>query len=51
VAIGGVASIGGAWWFGTKLPKIRGEARRLIMAQGMQGGAPAEQMSTPVVED
>jgi len=51
VAIGGVASIGGAWWFGMKLPKIRGEARRLILAQGMQGGAPAEEMSTPVVED
>jgi MFS family permease len=51
VAIGGVASIGGAWWFGMKLPKIRGEARRLIIAQGMQGGVPAEQMSTPVVED
>jgi MFS family permease len=50
VAIGGVASIGGAWWFGMKLPKIRGEARRLIMAQGMEGGAPAEEMSTPVVE-
>jgi len=51
VAVGGVASIGGAWWFGMKLPKIRGEARRLIMAQGMEGGAPAEEMSTPVVED
>jgi MFS family permease len=51
VAIGGVASIAGAWWFGMKLPKIRGEARRLIMAQAMEGGAPAEEMSTPVVED
>lgn len=51
VAIGGIASIAGAWWFGMKLPKIRGEARRLIMAQGMQGGAPAEEMSTPVVDD
>jgi predicted MFS family arabinose efflux permease len=51
VAIGGLASIAGAWWFGMKLPKIRGEARRLIMAQGMEGGAPAEEMSTPVVED
>lgn len=51
VAIGGVASIAGAWWFGMQLPKIRGEARRLILAQGMEGGAPAEEMSTPVVED
>lgn len=51
VAVGGVASIAAAWWFGMKLPKIRGEARRLIMAQAMEGGAPAEEMSTPVVED
>jgi MFS family permease len=51
VAIGGVASIAGAWWFGVQLPKIRGEARRLIQAQAMTGGAPAEEMSTPVVQD
>jgi MFS family permease len=51
VAIGGIASIAGAWWFGVQLPKIRGEARRLIQAQAMAGGAPAEGMSTPVVED
>jgi MFS family permease len=51
VAIGGLASIIGAWWFGLQLPKIRGEARRLILAQAMAGGAPAEEMSTPVVQD
>jgi MFS family permease len=51
VAIGGVASIAGAWWFGVQLPTIRGEARRLIQAQAMTGGAPAEEMSTPVVQD
>jgi MFS family permease len=51
VAIGGIASIAGAWWFGVQLPKIRGEARRLIQAQAMAGGTPAEGMSTPVVED
>jgi MFS family permease len=51
VAIGGIASIAGAWWFGVQLPKIRGEARRLIQAQAMAGGTPAEEMSTPVVED
>lgn len=51
VALGGLVSIAGAWWFGMQLPKIRAEARRLIMAQAMEGGAPAEEMSTPVVED
>ncbi len=51
VAIGGVASVAGAWWFGVQLPKIRVEARRLIIAQAMAGGQPAEGMSTPVVED
>jgi MFS family permease len=51
VAIGGVASLAGAWWFGVQLPKIRGEARRLIQAQAMTGGGPAEEMSTPVVQD
>ena len=51
VAIGGVASIAGAWWFWIHWPKIRVEARRLIVAQAMAGGEPAEEMSTPVVEE
>jgi MFS family permease len=51
VAIGGLASVAGAWWFGVQLPKIRVEARRLIVAQAMAGGEPAEEMSAPVVED
>ena len=51
VAIGGLASVFGAWWFSLQLPKIRAEARQLIMAQAMAGGEPAEEMSTPVVED
>lgn len=51
VMIGGVASVAGAWWFGVQLPKIRGEARKLILAQAMAGGEPAEEMSAPVVED
>ena len=33
VAIGGLASVLGACWFGMHLPKIRVEARRLIVAQ------------------
>ena len=50
VAIGGLASLCGAWWFSTQLPKIRIEARQLIIAQSMSGGAPAEQMSARVVD-
>ena len=51
VAIGGLASVLGAWWFSLQLPKVRAEARQLIMAQGMAAGVPAEQMTTQVVED
>ena len=51
VAIGGFASVVGAAWFGTQWPKIRVEARKLIVAQAMTGGEPAEEMSTPVVEE
>jgi len=49
VAIGGLVTVLGAWWFNLQLPKIRVEARRLIIAQA--GGEPAEEMSTPVLED
>jgi predicted MFS family arabinose efflux permease len=51
VAIGGIVSVLGAWWFSVQLPKIRVEARRLIIAQSMAGGEPAEEMAAPVVED
>jgi MFS family permease len=51
VALGGLASVFGAWWFSIQLPKVRAEARQLILAQAMAGGEPAEEMSTPVVED
>jgi MFS family permease len=51
VAIGGLASVAGAWWFGVQLPKIRVEARRLIVAQSMVGGEPAEEMTAGVVEE
>ena len=37
VAIGGVACIAGAMAFGMNLPNIRGQARELILAQGMTG--------------
>jgi len=51
IVIGGFASVAGGVWFATRLPKIRVEARRLILAQQMAGGAPAEEMSAPAPED
>jgi MFS family permease len=51
VAMGAVASIGGAALFWQRLPEIRVEARRLIVAQAMTAGDPAEQMTARVVED
>ena len=50
VAVGGMASVAGACWFGLQLPKIRVEARRLIVAQAVAGGEPSE-MTAPAVED
>ena len=51
VAIGAVACLGGAAWFGLTLPKIRVEARRLIVAQSMTGSEPADEMTARVVEE
>jgi MFS family permease len=51
VAMGGLAAIGGAAGFGLHLPKIRVEARRLIIAQTAVGGEPAQEMTSRVVED
>jgi MFS family permease len=51
VAIGGLASVVGALWFERQLPKIRVEARELIIAQAMTGGEPAEEMTVPVGKD
>jgi MFS family permease len=50
VAIGGMASVGGACWFALHLPKIRVEARRLIVAQAVASGEPSE-MTAQAVED
>ncbi|MFZ0418823.1 MAG: MFS transporter [Candidatus Sulfotelmatobacter sp.] len=50
VGIGGLASVAGAAWFGLQLPKIRVEARRLIVAQAAGGGEPSE-MTAQAVED
>lgn len=51
VVMGAVACIGGAWIFGMRLPHIRGEARRLIIAQQMVGGEPVQEMTASGAED
>jgi MFS family permease len=51
VSMGAVASIGGAFLFWLQLPKIRVEARRLIVAQGAIGGEPEQGVTARVVED
>lgn len=45
VAIGGLGSILGSIWFGSQLSTIRGEARRLIIAQAYVGGDPPQEMT------
>jgi MFS family permease len=50
VAIGAVASLGGAIWFGMQLPKTRVEAHRLIVAQMAAGGEPAVEMTARMGE-
>ena len=45
VALGGLACIGGASVYAMYLPKIRGEARELIMAQGMSAGVPVQEIT------
>jgi MFS family permease len=51
VAVGGVACIFGAIWFGRALPELRIEARRLIVAQGMAAGEPAQELNAQPVEE
>jgi MFS family permease len=49
LAIGGVGAIVGASLFARNLPKIRVEARQLIIAQGVAGDEAAEEMTVPTV--
>ena len=51
VAIGGLASVFGAWWFSRQLPKVRAEARKLIIAQSIASGGPAEEIMNPMTDD
>jgi MFS family permease len=45
VAIGGVACIVGGGVYAMYLPKIRGAARELILAQGMTAGVPVQEVT------
>ena len=51
VAAGGVACVLGAICFGRALPELRIEAHRLIIAQGMAGGEPAQELNAQPVEE
>jgi MFS family permease len=51
VAIGGVACVMGAIWFWRMLPTMRIEARRLIIAQGLAGGEPEQELNAQPVEE
>ncbi|MGB8011414.1 MAG: MFS transporter [Terriglobales bacterium] len=51
VATGGVACLVGAVWFWRALPDLRIETHRLIVAQGLAGGEPAEEMNAQAVEE
>ncbi|HVP52794.1 MAG TPA: MFS transporter [Terriglobales bacterium] len=44
VSLGGMASMLGSAVFGMRLPVMRAEARRLILAQGLAGGDPAQEI-------
>jgi MFS family permease len=47
VILGGVIGLGGSAVFSFNLPALRGEARELIVAQGLAGGEPASTMPPP----
>ncbi|MGA2358254.1 MAG: MFS transporter [Terriglobales bacterium] len=51
VAVGGVACVLGAIWFYRSLPDLRIEAHRLIIAQGLAGGEPAQELNAQPVEE
>jgi MFS family permease len=51
VAVGGVACVLGAMWFWRALPDLRIEARQLIVAQGLAGGEPVQELNAQPVEE
>ncbi len=51
VAIGGMACMLGSAAFGMRLPVMRMEARRLILAQGLAGGDPPQEIVSQEVSE
>jgi len=51
VSIGGMACMLGSAAFGMRLPIMRAEARRLILAQGLAGGDPAQEILSQEVSE
>jgi MFS family permease len=51
LSLGGLASIFGSAVFGARLPVMRLEARRLIVAQGLAGGDPAQEIISQEVSE
>jgi MFS family permease len=51
VSMGAVAAVGGSILFAMQLPKIRVEAHRLIVAQAVVGGEPAQETTARIIED
>jgi MFS family permease len=51
VEVGGLACVMGAIWFARKLPELRIEARRLIIAQGLSGGEPEQELNAQPVDE
>jgi len=51
LAIGGMACIMGSVAFGMRLPVMRMEARRLILAQGLAGGDPPQEIVSQEVSE
>jgi len=49
VALGGLTCLAGSLVFGALWPNLRGEARQLIVAQGMLSGEPPAEMSSQAV--
>lgn len=49
VVLGGVCCVAGATIFGLRWPHLRGEARQLIVAQGMLSGEPPSEMTSQAV--
>ncbi len=49
VALGGLTCLAGSLVFGARWPNMRGEARQLIVAQGMLSGEPPAEMSSQAV--